>query len=49
MKKSEITREKILESAQKLFLVRGFHHTSLDHILADSGTSKGNFYFHFKS
>ncbi len=48
-KKSEITREKILESAHSLFWSRGYHRTSIDNILEQSGTSKGNFYFHFKS
>jgi len=47
--KGEITREKILESAQRLFFLNGYYRTSIDDILRDSGTKKGNFYFHFRS
>ncbi len=49
LSKGEITREKILESAQRLFFLNGYYRTSIDDILKDSGTKKGNFYFHFRS
>lgn len=47
--KGEITRDKILKSAQRLFFLNGYHRTSVDDILRDSKVKKGNFYFHFKS
>src|SRR6266498_1050664 len=43
------TREAILEAASRLIHVHGYNHTSLDDVLRDSGVSKGNFYYHFKS
>jgi TetR/AcrR family transcriptional repressor of nem operon len=43
------SRDKILESAQKLFHLYGFQQTSIDEILNDSGVTKSNFYYHFKS
>lgn len=49
LSKGEITREKILESAQRLFFLNGYYRTSIDDILKDSETKKGNFYFHFRS
>jgi TetR/AcrR family transcriptional repressor of nem operon len=47
--KGEITRNKVLKSAQRLFFLNGYHRTSVDDILRDSKVKKGNFYFHFKS
>ena len=47
--KGQITQGKILESAQRLFFLNGYYRTSIDNILKDSGTKKGNFYFHFQS
>ncbi|MGH7889529.1 MAG: TetR/AcrR family transcriptional regulator, partial [Thermodesulfobacteriota bacterium] len=46
MKKS---REKIIEVAGELFHKRGYHQTSLDEILEESGVTKSNFYYHFKT
>ena len=43
------SRDKILESAKKLFHLKGFQQTSVDDILRDSGVTKSNFYYHFKS
>jgi TetR/AcrR family transcriptional repressor of nem operon len=43
------TKDQILEAATRLIHVRGFHHTSVDDILRESGVGKGNFYYHFKS
>ncbi len=44
-----INREKILESAYKLFHTQGYNQTSVDDILNASGVGKSNFYYHFKS
>ena len=43
------TRENILEAASRLIHIRGFHNTSIEDILRESGVGKGNFYYYFKS
>ena len=43
------TREAILDAAMRLMHVHGYHLTSLDEVLRESGVGKGNFYYHFKS
>ena len=43
------SREKILISAKALFHQSGFQRTSVDEILKNSGVTKSNFYYHFKS
>jgi len=43
------TRERILDEAQRLVLERGFSATTVDAVLAASGTSKGAFFHHFPS
>src|SRR5260370_18867767 len=48
-KEGRSTREVILAAATRLIHVHGYNHTTLDHILRESGVGKGNFYYHFKS
>ena len=43
------TRAKILDAAQGLMLDQGFAGTSLDDVIAASGTTKGGFFHHFAS
>ncbi|MGH7279120.1 MAG: TetR/AcrR family transcriptional regulator [Candidatus Rokuibacteriota bacterium] len=43
------TREAILDAARRLMHVNGYHATSLDDVLRESGIGKGNFYYYFKS
>lgn len=43
------TRDQILDSAGRLIHLRGYHCTSLDDVLRESGVGKGNFYYYFKS
>jgi TetR/AcrR family transcriptional repressor of nem operon len=43
------TRERIIDAAERLVLDRGLAATSVDDILAESGTSKGSFFHHFPS
>jgi TetR/AcrR family transcriptional repressor of nem operon len=43
------TREQILDAAGRLIHLRGFHNTSVDDILRESGVGKGNLYYYFKS
>ena len=42
-------KEQILEVATRLMAVRGYHRTSLDDVLQESGAGKGNFYHYFRS
>jgi len=42
-------REKLVETALKLFCSGGFHATGIDRILAESGVAKMTLYNHFKS
>jgi TetR/AcrR family transcriptional regulator, transcriptional repressor for nem operon len=43
------TREAIVSAALRLMHVHGYHATSLDDVLRESGIGKGNFYYHFRS
>lgn len=43
------TREQILDATGRLIHLRGFHNTSVDDILRESGVGKGNLYYYFKS
>lgn len=42
-------RSRILDAAQVLVLERGFAGTSVDEVIAASGTTKGGFFHHFSS
>ena len=41
------TRTRILESAERLVMERGFAATSVDEVIAESSSSKGAFFHHF--
>jgi AcrR family transcriptional regulator len=43
------TRERIVESARKLFNRYGFEQVSIDRVMADAGLTRGGFYSHFDS
>jgi len=43
------TKDQILDAASRLISVKGYHCTSLDDVLRESGVGKGNFYYYFKS
>lgn len=43
------TKDQILDAASRLISVKGYHCTSLDDVLKESGVGKGNFYHYFKS
>ncbi len=47
--KGAATRDQILNAAARLMHVQGYQSTSLDDVLRESGVSKGNFYYYFKS
>lgn len=44
-----MTRDLILDTAARLIHLQGYHCTSLDDVLRESGAGKGNFYYYFKS
>jgi len=45
----EATRRRLLEAAIKVFARKGYYGTTVDDIVAECGSSKGAFYFHFES
>src|SRR5689334_22237203 len=47
--KGAATRDQILNAAARLIHVQGYHSTSLDDVLRESGVGKGNFYYYFRS
>jgi len=47
--KGEATKNRIVETAQQLFHMKGFSNASMDDIIKKSGVKKGNLYFYFKS
>lgn len=47
--KHETTREKIADSAGRLFNRHGFNAVSIDDVMADAGLTRGSFYNYFKS
>ncbi|MDL1899945.1 TetR/AcrR family transcriptional regulator [Anaerolineae bacterium CFX9] len=47
VKDPEGTRSRILDAALDVFSQKGYHDTSVDEIVEQSGTSKGSVYFHF--
>lgn len=49
IKKSERTRQRIVESANRLFYRQGFHNTSFTDVVAASGVPRGNIYYYFKT
>jgi len=49
LRDGKTTREAILAAALRLMHVHGYHGTSLDDVLRESGIGKGNFYYHFRS
>ncbi|MBR4443131.1 MAG: TetR/AcrR family transcriptional regulator [Clostridia bacterium] len=49
MKKGIIRRERIIETAEKLFYDKGYEQTSVQDILDGLALSKGGFYHHFES
>ena len=47
--KGAATRDQILDAAERLIHLQGYHCTSLDDVLRESGVGKGNFYYYFRS
>ena len=49
MRKRDLTRQKILRSARRLFNRHGFDAMSIDGVMADAGLTRGSFYSYFES
>lgn len=47
--KAKSVKERIVSAAWKLFNEKGYDNTTVDDIIALSGTSKGSFYYYFES
>ena len=47
-KSSRNTKGRIVSAAWKLFYAQGYDNTTVDEIIAESGTSKGSFYHYFE-
>lgn len=48
-KKSERTRQRIVESANRLFYHQGYHNTSFTDVVNAAGVPRGNIYYYFKT
>jgi AcrR family transcriptional regulator len=48
-RKSERTRQRIVESANRLFYHQGFHNTSFTDVVEAAGVPRGNIYYYFKT
>ncbi|RCX16450.1 TetR family transcriptional regulator [Fontibacillus phaseoli] len=46
---SEQTKKRVVDAARNLFAQKGYKATSIEDIVAATGSSKGNLYYHFKS
>ena len=49
MKKGDVRRSQIIDTAERLFFERGYENTSVQDILDIMNLSKGGFYHHFES
>lgn len=49
MKKSEFTRQTLLQNAFQLIYVKGYQSTSIDDIIATTHVTKGAFFHHFRN
>ncbi|MDH5179459.1 MAG: TetR/AcrR family transcriptional regulator [Gammaproteobacteria bacterium] len=47
--KAHHTKQRILETAERIILQKGFAGTSIDEIIAGTHITKGGFFYHFKS
>lgn len=47
--RGQITKEKIIRAARRLLRHQGYSKTSIEEICRESGVTRGNLYFYFKS
>lgn len=46
---AELTRQRIINAAREMFLARGVSRTSMEHIAAHAGVTRGAVYWHFSN
>ena len=46
--KGTVTKEKLMDTAEKHFLTRGFSATSIEDLISEVGITKGGFFYHFE-
>ena len=49
MKKGEKRKQDLIRIAYRMFVNRGYEHTSVDEIIAEAGIAKGTYYYYFES
>ena len=49
MKKGEKRKQDLIQIAYRMFVTRGYEHTSVDEIIAEAGIAKGTYYYYFES
>jgi len=49
MKKGERRKQELIQIAYRLFVSRGYEHTSVDEIIEEAGIAKGTYYYYFQS
>ncbi|MEZ0232809.1 MAG: TetR family transcriptional regulator [Methylophilaceae bacterium] len=46
---AELTRQRIIDAARDVFLVRGVSRTSMEHVATQAGVTRGAIYWHFNN
>ena len=46
---AELTRQRIIHAAREVFLIRGVSRTTMEHIAAQAGVTRGAVYWHFNN
>ena len=49
MKKGEKRKQELIRIAYRMFVAKGYEHTSVDEIIEEAGIAKGTYYYYFKS
>ncbi|MFD2670256.1 TetR/AcrR family transcriptional regulator [Marinicrinis sediminis] len=48
MKKSQRTKQRLVEAAIRVIMREGIEHVSVNQVIEEAGSSKGSFYYYFK-
>ena len=46
---AELTRQRLIDAARRVFLARGVSRTTMEHIAAQAGVTRGAIYWHFNN
>ena len=49
MRKGEKRKQDLIRIAYRMFITKGYEHTSVDEIIAEAGIAKGTYYYYFES